>query len=410
MSYNRRFRGERVATATQLVNAVVAKNRGRFVVCHCTAVHTGLKSRAFHRQLLPLAQAGFDVRYVAPIAAPGARSGVTIIGFSRPRSFLERLAFWPALLKTLLRQKAHVYHIQDPQLLPVGFALKLFRKRVVYDAYEDFPSMAAAKGSIPSPLRPLAATIVASVEGLAARAFDAILTADPITMRRFARAGRSKKLVFYNFPNLRFFSAPRALAPHYDLVYRGGISERTGAFVLLEALRMLATRPVSPRLLIIGYFDSTPSEREFRERIRRLGLEDSVEIRGRIDHESMAAALGQARLGISPLLAVPKFQKNIPVKIFEYWACGLAVVATDLPPIRPFLREGEAGLLVEPGSAQQLEKAIAQLLDHPECARRMGMRGHQLVVQRFNNREEVRKLHALVDLVASPSIGGHSQP
>lgn len=400
-----------MATATKIANATVARVRSRSVVCHCTVVHAELKSRAFHRQLLPLARAGFDVRYMAPMAPCEMPNGVAIVGFSRPRSFAERLAFWPALLKMLLRQKAHVYHIQDPQLLPVGFALKLiFRKRVIYDAYEDFPSIAAAKASIPSLLRPFAAAAVASAEWLAARAFDAVITADPITMRRFARVGQSKKLVFYNFPNVDFFCAWRARAPQYDLVYRGGISERTGALILLEALRLLAARPVSPRLLMIGYFDSIGSERAFRERVHGLGLDGLVEIRGRIDHESMAAALSQARIGVSPLLAVPKFQKNIPVKVFEYWACGLAVVATRLPPIQPFFREGEAGLLVQPGSAQQLAEAVASLLDHPERAQRMGMRGRRLVVQRFNNREEVRKLHSLVGLVANPRMGGHSQP
>jgi glycosyltransferase involved in cell wall biosynthesis len=401
-----------VATATQVLNTAGKKRHQRsLVVCHCTTVHQDLKSRTFHRQLLPLAQLGFDVRYIAPIRPHELTSGIKIIGFAAPRSIFQRLAFWPALLKKLLRQKADIYHIQDPQLLPLAFALKLiFRKRVVYDAYEDFPSIAAARNSIPAVLRPFAATTVAFVERLAARAFDAIITADPITMRRLGAVGESKKLVFYNFPNLRFFPAPRTSAPQFDLVYRGGISERTGALVLLEALQLLAARPNPPRLLFIGYFDSARAESEFRERVRALNLDSLLETRGRIDHASMATALSEARMGLCPLLAIPKFQKNIPVKVFEYWACGLPVVATDLLPIQPFLRPGEAGLLVQPGGATELAEAIKWLLDHPDSARRMGQRGRRLVVQRFNNENEVRKLHAFVQRIANPSLGGHSRP
>ncbi len=400
-----------MATATQLAETATQKARERpIVICHCTIAHTALKSRTFHRQLLPLAQIGFDVRYVAPMKPAEVSSGVAVIELVRPTSFFQRLAFWPALLKKLLQQNADVYHIQDPQLLPLGFVLKLiFREHVIYDAYEDFPSIAAAKKSIPAMFRPFAAAGVAFVESAAARAFDAIVTADPITMRRFARAGRSKKLVFYNFPNLRLFPAPRARSPEYELVYRGGISERTGALILLDAMRLLAARPLPPRLLLIGYFDGRQAEREFRERVRVLGLDALVEIRGRIEHEAMAAELGEARIGVSPLLAIPKFQKNIPVKIFEYWACGLSVVATDLAPMRPFFRDGEAGLLVQPGSARQLAEAIARLLDHPESAKRMGMRGRQLVVQRFNNAAEVRKLCTLTRLVAKPPLTRNSQ-
>lgn len=400
-----------MATATPLVSAAAKETRQRsVVVCHCTTVHTGIKSRSFHRQLLPLAQRGFDVRYVAPMPPSKLASGITMIGFAAPRSFFQHLMAWPALLRGLLRQGAHVYHVQDPQLLPLAFALKLvFRKRVVYDAYEDFPSIAAAKNSVPAPLRPFASAAVAFVERLAARVFDAIITADPITMRRFARVTRSRKLVFYNFPNLQFFPALRTRPPEFDLVYRGGISERTGAIILLEALQLLAARPVPARLLLIGYFDSTQAERDFRDRVRSLGLGSLIDIRGHIEHESMAEALGQARIGVCSLLAVPKFQKNIPVKIFEYWACGLPVVATDLAPMRPFFCEGEAGLLVRPGSAAQLAEAVAWLLEHPESAKRMGKRGRELIVQRFNNDAEVPKLQALMDFVASAPTGGHSQ-
>jgi glycosyltransferase involved in cell wall biosynthesis len=398
--------------ATQPVNVLTENPCDRSVViCHCTVVHTSLKSRTFHRQLLPLARLGFDVRYIAPTPPGAPTSGITMIGLGRPRTFLQRLASWPALLKKLLQQNAHIYHIQDPQLLPLAFVLKfLFRRRVVYDAYEDFPSIAAAKSSVPVRLRPFAATVVASVERLAARAFDAIITADPITMRRFARAGPSKKLVLYNFPNLQFFPKPQTQAAKFDLVYRGGISERTGALVLLEALRLLAARPRPPRLLLVGYFDSACAEHQFRELVRALNLDSLVEIRGRIEHESMAAALSEARIGVSPLLATPKFQKNIPVKLFEYWACGLPVVATDLSPIRPFFREGEAGLLVEPGSATEVAEALTWLFDHPTSTRRMGKRGRELIVERFNSEAEVRKLHRLLNFVASSSIGGRLQP
>ena len=71
---------------------------------------------------------------------------------------LASCSFLPSLLSELLRQNANVYHFQDPELLPLGFVLKLiFRKRVIYDAYEDFPSMTANKRSIPRLMQPLAA-------------------------------------------------------------------------------------------------------------------------------------------------------------------------------------------------------------------------------------------------------------
>lgn len=324
---------------------------------------------------------------------PAGACGVTFVKIPNWGNRLSRVFGVPGLLARLVRQDADLYHFQDPDLLPIGFVLKLLlRKRVLYDAYEDFPSAAANKRWIPRPLRPVAAKVITLLENAAARCFDAVITADPHTLRRFAKCGKSKKLVFYNFPNLDFFPAPSPHSSSFDIVYRGGLSERTGTLVLLEALRLLsrAQRPV--RTLLIGYFDDSRSESEFRQQLRKFGLEKSVEIRGYIEHERMANELGEARIGICPLLAVPKFLNNIPVKVFEYWACAMPVIATDLPPIRPFLRHEYAGLLVPPNNARALANAIRRLLDCPPEAERMGRRGRTLIANRLNNSNEILKL------------------
>jgi glycosyltransferase involved in cell wall biosynthesis len=336
-------------------------------VCHFTTAHTELKGRSFHREFMPLAACGFGVRYVAPVKSSAHRDGVDLVALPRRTGLLGRAFTLPTLLVQLLREGADLFHFQDPQLLPLAFALKLlFRRRVVYDAYEDFPSMAANKAAIPRFLRPFAAKLVAGFESLAARCLDGIMTADPFTLRRLARRGRSQKLVFYNFPNLDLFPPPQPHAKPFDVIYRGGLSDRAGTFLLLEAMQLLAARPNPTRLLLIGYSDGPAAEAALRARIHELGLASRVEIRGRLDHEDMAAALSEARIGVCPLRPVPKFLLNIPVKVFEYWACGLPVVASDLPPIRPFFRDGLAGFLVPPESAADLARSVGWLLDHPD--------------------------------------------
>ncbi len=354
---------------------------------------------------MPLARNGVEVRYLAPVKANSHRDGIDIIALKRYSNRLRRILAQPALLKTLLHQQANLYHFQDPELFPLAFVLKLIcRKRVVYDAYEDFPSMAANKAGLPRALKPLAAKAIANVERLAVRLFDGVITADPFTMRRLAQA-RGPKIVFYNFPNLTFFlSSPAACPKTFDLVYRGGLSQRTGIFVLIEALRLLATRPRPATLLLIGYFDNDSAEKTIRKKLHAAGVAHLVKIRGRLDHEKMAETLSQARIGISPLQAIPKFMLNIPVKVFEYWACGIPVVSSDLPPIRPFFRNAEAGLLFPAQSAPALAQSIAWLLDNPSAAAAMGARGRDLVIRRFNNRGEVRKLHRFCTRIAADQM------
>lgn len=362
-------------------------------LCHFSTAHTQLKSRSFHRQFLPLAAAGFRVRYISPAGDTGTSGGIEFVTLRKRKSLLARFLSSEPLVRKLLQQRASVYHFQDPELLPTALLLKLaFRKRVVYDAYEDFPSMAFDKESIPKALRSSSAKLVRAIEKLAACCFDGVITADPGTLRRLAHTGRSRKLVFYNFPNLDFFPQPGPQPKPFDVVYRGGLSERAGTFLLLDAAAALARQGLRIRVLLIGYFDNAAAENTLRRRIRALDLDSGIEIQGRIGHEQMAAALSQARIGVSPLCATPKFLLNIPVKIFEYWACGLPVIASNLPPIRPFFRNTQAGLLFPPGDAQELALSIRWMLDHPCTAERMGCRGRTAIVERFNNRNETQKL------------------
>jgi len=367
---------------------------GRPVLCHFTTVHTELKSRSFYMEFMPLAAGGAAVRYVAPAGIDGHRDGVDFVAVAKPRGRIGQLRNIPAVLKTLLRQRADLYHFQDPELLPVALLLKLiFRRRLVFDSYEDFAAMALTTRGMPRVVRPILAAFVGGLQRLAAICFDGVMTADAGTLRRVARVGRSRKLTFYNFPNLEVFPPPQlSAAKDFDVVYRGGLSERAGTWVLLEAMRLLAAQGRNVRLLLIGYCDDGEVERALRERVAGLGLSPQVEIMGRIRHSEMARALGRARIGICPLQDIPKFRVNIPVKVFEYWACGLPVIASDLPPIRPFFKNVHGGILFPPSDAAQLALSIAWLLEHPESSARMGKHGRDAVVERFNHRREVRKL------------------
>ena len=386
-------------------------NSRALTICHFTTAHTELKSRSFHRQMMPLAARGMKVRYLAPVKCGAHLYGVDLIALPARKSRVRRFLGIPMLLRAVLRQRADLYHFQDTELLPLAFALKLiFRRRVVYDAYEDFPAMVANKKSIPGIIRPIAAKIVSATERLAALAFDGLMTADPLTLRRLAKVGDSKKLVLYNFPNLDLFPAPTSRPKQFDVVYRGGLSERAGTYVLLDAMRLLSARDRRVRLLLIGYFDDPIAERGLRERIREFGLASSIVIRGRLDHERMAEALSDARIGVCPLQPIPKFMRNIPVKVFEYWACAVPVVASNLPPISPFFRHAEAGLLYSADRGDELAQAIARLLDDPQAAARMGRRGRDLVMQRLNNNREMQKLARFCTEIATRGSGRVKRP
>ena len=179
-------------------------------LCHFTTAHVQVKSRSLHRICLPLSQHGVCVRYISPITA-ALPTGIDSISIPHRRSrFARGLRNWP-LLRKLLQTDAQLYHFQDPELLPLALGLKLlFKKRVIYDAYEDFPSMARASKSIPQLFRAVSGKLVEFAEKLAALCLDGVITADPFTLRRFARQAGAASSSFLIFRILNFFLLLRA--------------------------------------------------------------------------------------------------------------------------------------------------------------------------------------------------------
>jgi glycosyltransferase involved in cell wall biosynthesis len=371
-------------------------------VCHVSPVRSRLDARTYYMQMLPSVGLGVRTLLIGPHGRNSERADVEMVPISMYRNRALRVLLALTAAVRAGRVTANLYHLHNPELIPAGLILKFtFRKKVIYDAQEDFPSMMLTKTYLPRKIRPLIGKVVRLVEWFAARSFDGFIVADSGTLRAVARTGRSKKLVFYNLPNLEFFPEPPAGHKQFDFVYRGGLSERAGTFVLLEALRLLVRKGMNVRLLLFGYVDTEQTRSLIQAHINKLDLNSHIVLGGRIDHSEMARTLSQAMIAVSPLMAIPKFLRNIPVKVFECWACGLPVVCSDLPPIRPFFKNNEYGLLVPPGDSVALANAMEYLSKNPQDAQRMGIAGRKAVVERCNNAREIHKLLSFYSQILS---------
>jgi glycosyltransferase involved in cell wall biosynthesis len=390
----------------EMANAPLHEGDG-ISVCHLSPVKGRLDARTYNMEILPAVKHGVRAALVGPHGTEHHETGLDVVPLTGGRSRLSRFFTSPAIAFFARRQPARIYHLHNPEMIPAGLLLKLlFRKVVVYDTQEDFAAMMLTKPYLPPRLRGLMGKAVHVAERVAANLFDGFMTADSGTMRALAHSGKSKKLVFYNLPNLEFFTNLKPTPKRFDLVYRGGLSERAGTFVLLDALQLLRRRGILARTLLFGYTDDRAARSTILDRVGRMNLTSQVFLHGRVRHDEMAHTLSQARISVSPLMAIPKFMHNIPVKVFESWACGLPVISSDLPPIRPFFRDGEFGLLVPPGDSSALAAAIEDLLKNPSRAEQMGRAGRKAVFERCNNKREIHKLISFYTKV----LGGCSHP
>jgi glycosyltransferase involved in cell wall biosynthesis len=158
----------------------------------------------------------------------------------------------------------------------------------------------------------------------------------------------------------------------------GRLVPQKGLDILVEAVDGLARRGVDIRLMLVG---SGPLEASLRLKVRHLDLEDRVRFEGAVGQDDIGRYYAEA-----DLFCLPSFAEGVPVVLMEAMATGRPVVATRVAGIPELVDDGVSGLLVAPGSVEQLVRALERLASSSELRERMGLAGRQKVEQEFDAR------------------------
>ena len=118
---------------------------------------------------------------------------------------------------------------------------------------------------------------------------------------------------------------------------------------------------------------------------------------GRVQHDRVPDLLAHVKVGVIPLHPVRNYVDAYPVKLFEYMAAGLPVIATDVPRWRAILEAHDCGVSVPHGSPRLLGEAIARLLDDDGRARAMGARARRAAEERYSWETQAAVLVELYD-------------
>ncbi len=72
-----------------------------------------------------------------------------------------------------------------------------------------------------------------------------------------------------------------------------------------------------------------------------------------------------------------------PLKIFEYMAAALPIVASDVGQISELIVHGKSGMLVTPGNPDELSEALIELANRPDLCQQLGEQARNFVDERF---------------------------
>ena len=166
----------------------------------------------------------------------------------------------------------------------------------------------------------------------------------------------------------------------FTVGFVGTLKPWHGTAVLVDAFAGLAASDPAARLQLVGH---GPQADALARQARQLGLAHRVELAGGLAPERIPAALQEFDVAVAPY-DDPEQDYFSPLKVFEYLAAGLPIVASDVGQLRELLDvDGEpAGLLVPPGDPAALRQALCVLAQDAALRHRLGNRARRLAVQR----------------------------
>ncbi|MGC1679717.1 MAG: glycosyltransferase family 4 protein [Candidatus Binataceae bacterium] len=381
------------------------------MIAYTTYVNDGRVKR--HAQAL--ADRGDQIDVIC-LANPqqGLRDGVNVIGLrmnhyrgsSRVRYILSYLRFFADATLTasrLCRQwrydAAIVCTMPDAAVL-CAIPARLMGAKVVLDIHDTMPELYRDK------FRGVRGRLGARLLQIEERASTAmahrVLAVHDLHRQRLEETGvrRAKIRVVVNTPDSRIFSRRKiasAAAHDFTIVCHGTVARRLGLDVAIESMGILRKWIPSVRMLLIGSGDYLPDAKALAT---RLGLDDRVQFLPPVPLEQLPSTLSGASIGLVPNHASSATHLMLPVKLLEYAALGIPVVASRLRTIEHYFGAG-AVRLFEPGNPTELARAIEEL--YLSSGRREKLvRAAEAALDRIDWREQRANFYQAIDSVLKP--------
>lgn len=175
----------------------------------------------------------------------------------------------------------------------------------------------------------------------------------------------------------------------------GRISPWKGQHIFIEAASLLRDRGRRAKFQIIGapLFSEREYEAELHALCERLGVKDMVEFTGFVDNVSERIT----KLDI--VVHASTTGEPFGQVIIEGMAGTKPVIATNGGGVPEIVEDGVTGMLVPMGDVVAMANAIEFLLENPEAARQMGLRGRERALAHFTIQMTARKVEAVYDQI-----------
>lgn len=178
----------------------------------------------------------------------------------------------------------------------------------------------------------------------------------------------------------RFSSVHSGIHPSdhdFTIGFVGTLKPWHGVEGLLESFCHLHRDFPKARLLIVG---DGPQREVIQDYINGHQLEQVVDLVGAVPTDQVAKYYELMDVGVAPYPESEHFYFS-PLKVYEYMAAGLPVIASDIGQIKEVVAQDVSGSLYSAGNIGQLTHALEFYLTHPEARQHCGAQARQIATE-----------------------------
>jgi glycosyltransferase involved in cell wall biosynthesis len=177
------------------------------------------------------------------------------------------------------------------------------------------------------------------------------------------------------------------------IAYCGDIAgTKDGVSDLIKSFKLLSKRFSDLTMYIIGDAPHSNTLAKLKELSVELGVADKIVFTGRVARDEVPKYLCNATM--LALERPPSLQADygFPSKVGEYLATGNPVVVTNVGEISWFLEDGVSAFIVEPGNPDDFARKMEYVLENPEIAKRVGLKGREVAYSRFDYKVQGKRI------------------